>query len=172
LWLVALLGAGPVAVRGRTPGWRAKLPLPAGSRTKASTPAATLLRLPDCLFGLVVAGLGELLPSRREQASQRAVARRPSRPRLVEVLLCVVDLLDAQLADPLLDPVKPRARLLTRPTRCGAFLLLLPASLEHRPQQRQGAAGQVLGNELVQQPVDFCGPRAVGLDLVPAAVRD
>ncbi|MGI8559666.1 MAG: hypothetical protein ACR2ND_15420 [Solirubrobacteraceae bacterium] len=157
--------------KGRTPGWRAKLarpPAPAPARHTSSTPSARPARAP--VFSRAVVGGGELLPPLGQLLAQSAVPWRPSRPGAVEILLGLIDLLERQLADPVPDPAKPRGGFLTRLSRRAAPLLLLPAPIEHRAEERQRAVREVVGDELVQQLVNLGRPRAAGLDLVPAAI--
>ena len=105
LVMVAPLGAGPVGGEGRTPGWRAMLAPPAGSRTEADT---SLLLGRDRL-GLVdrLVGRGELRATGGELVTEPGVLGRPARPHRIEIPLCLVELLDGQLADPLLDALQP-----------------------------------------------------------------
>ena len=99
----ARCGAG--RSEGRTPGWRAKLAPPAGSRTETGT---SLLLGRDRL-GLVdwLVGRGELRATGGEAVTELGVLGRPARPDRIEIVLCLVELLDGQLADPLLDALHP-----------------------------------------------------------------
>ena len=54
----------------------------------------------------------------------------------------------------------------------GELLLAVSLALpEHLGHQRDGRLGQLLGNELVEQPADLVGPRVFQSHVVPAAVR-
>src|SRR5437588_245192 len=82
---------------GRTPGWRAKLAPPAGSRTEAGTS----LLLGRGRLGVVgwLVGRGKPGATGGEAISESGVLWCPARPHCVEIALCLVELLELPAGD-------------------------------------------------------------------------
>jgi len=166
---------------GRTPGWRAKLAPPAGSRT-AGPP---LLLLGSLLTSLVTLAPASVNWCRGRRAAGPAVARRPSGPGVVEVLFGLVELLDAQLADLLLDPVQacccradPGCRLLWWWWPISPPLGLWPARWRADPQpparppgcHHQRRVGPTTGNRPLPRRAELRRPRIDSLKSVKRAL--